>query len=502
MSETSSQPPVVRVQQGELSGTTDRGALAFLGIPYAAAPFGDGRLRPPRPAPPWDGVRDATAFGPTSPKVDYPPPYRPLFPEVDIPGEDCLNLNVWTPATTGALPVLVWVHGGAFMNGSGSVGEYNGAAFARDGVVCVTINYRLGAEGFLFTADTDERAANPGLLDQVAALEWVRDNIAAFGGDPGRVTLAGESAGAMSVTTLLSMPAAAGLFQQAIAQSGAAAHTMGPDDGRRVAGFLAEALGVEPTRAAVAGVDPARLAQAAAQLAQEVQTAPDPQKWGALAMTATPFMPTVDGTVVPRPPLAAIAAGQGSDVALLIGSDQDEFRLFLVADGSIDRIDEAALIGAAAAYGLSGEAVDTYRRNRPGSSPGDLLAAIVTDWSFRVPALRVAEARAGRGAPTWVYRFDHRSPAFDGALGACHAVEIPFVFDTLAEPGTRARLGDDPPRAVADTTHAVWVGFVSRGDPGWAPYTPDSRVTGVIEEKVRAVDDPAGEERLLWDGVR
>ncbi len=216
--------PVVTIKDGALRGTATAGVSAFLGIPYAAPPFGANRMRPPQPVQPWDGERDATAFGPTVPKGDYPPMYQPLFPEVVIAGEDCLNLNVWTPDPgASGLPVLVWVHGGSFMNGSGSVGEYDGTAFARDGVVCVTINYRLAAEGFLFTGDD---AANLGLLDQLAALRWVQANIAAFGGDPGRVTVAGESAGAMSVTTLLSMPLSSGLFRQAIAQSGAAAHSL------------------------------------------------------------------------------------------------------------------------------------------------------------------------------------------------------------------------------------------------------------------------------------
>ncbi|WP_214402457.1 carboxylesterase/lipase family protein [Pseudonocardia lacus] len=498
MSETSS-APVVRVQQGELRGTTDRGALAFLGVPFAAPPFGADRMRAPRPAAAWEGVRDATRFGPTSPKGPYPPQYQDLFVEVDIPGEDCLNLNVWAPDTAGSAPVLVWIHGGSFMNGSGSVAAYNGAAFARDGVVCVTVNYRLGAEGFLYTGDD---TANPGLLDQVAALRWVRDNIAAFGGDPGRVTVAGESAGAMSVTTLLSMPAAEGLFQQAIAQSGAAAHTMGPEDGRRVAGFLAEALGVEATREAIAAVPVERVTAAASALTEEVQTAPDPQKWGALAMSLLPFMPTVDGEVVPRPPLAAITDGVGAGVPLLIGSTKDEGRLFSVPAGAIGAIDEATLAGAAAAYGLAPADVEVYRRNRPDARPGDLLAAIVTDWFFRVPALRVAEARAAATAPTWVYRFDHWSTSYDGELGACHAVELPFVFDTLHEPSTRPLVGDAAPQVVADTTHATWVSFIRRGDPGWAPYTTGSRTTGLINDKVEAVDDPAGDERRLWDGVR
>ena len=212
--------PVVRLADGAVRGKVSSGVAAFLGISYAAPPFGAYRMRPPQHVLPWQGERDATAFGPTVPKGDYPPQYARLFPEVVVPGDDCLNLNVWTPDINAAgLPVLVWIHGGSFMNGSGSVGAYDGTAFARDGVVCVSINYRLAAEGFLFLG---EGTANLGLLDQLAALRWVQDNISAFGGDPARVTVAGESAGAMSVTTLLSMPLAEGLFAQAIAQSGAA----------------------------------------------------------------------------------------------------------------------------------------------------------------------------------------------------------------------------------------------------------------------------------------
>src|SRR5262245_42429151 len=194
------QHPVVQLRDGAVRGRTESGISSFLGIPYAAAPFGADRMRPPQPALPWDGIRDASAFGPTVPKGDYPPQYAALFPEVVIAGNECLNLNVWTPdPSASGLPVLVWLHGGSFMNGSGSVGAYDGAAFARDGVVFVSINYRLSAEGFLFL---DDGTANLGLLDQLAALRWVQDNIAAFGGDPARVTVAGESAGAMSVTTL------------------------------------------------------------------------------------------------------------------------------------------------------------------------------------------------------------------------------------------------------------------------------------------------------------
>ncbi len=291
------QRPVVQLPDGAVRGKVESGVSVFLGIPYAAPPFGPRRMQPPQPVPAWDGVRDAAEFGPTVPKGDYPPQYAALFPEVVIPGADCLNLNVWTPGPGAAgLPVLVWIHGGSFMNGSSSVGAYDGAAFARDGVVCVSINYRLAAEGFLFLGDG---IANLGLLDQLAALQWVQRNIAAFGGDPARVTVAGESAGAMSVTTLLSMPLAEGLFTQAITQSGAAAHTLTPDEGAMVAGYLADALGVPADRDSVTAVPLDKLVRAASDLVVEVQTVPDPARWGQLTLSLLPFAPTVDGTILP-----------------------------------------------------------------------------------------------------------------------------------------------------------------------------------------------------------
>src|SRR6266566_6312137 len=479
------QHPVVRLKDGVVRGTTKSGVSAFLGIPYAAPPFGANRMLPPQPVATWEGERDATAFGPTVPKGDYPPQYVPLFPEVVIPGEDCLNLNVWTPdISAGGLPVLVWIHGGSFMNGSGSVGAYDGTAFARDGVVCVTVNYRLAAEGFLFL---DDGIANLGLLDQLAALRWVQENIAAFGGDPGRVTVAGESAGAMSVTTLLSMPLAAGLFGQAIAQSGAGAHTLTADEGRMVSGYLAEALGVPPDRESIKAVPLDKLVQAASDLVVEVQTTPDPARWGQLTLSLLPFAPTVDGSVLPTAPLASLSAGQGGNVPLLIGSNRDEARLFLVAAGTIDLVDEPTLTAVAGAYGLSGPGLEVYRGNRPGASPGDLLAAVITDWFFRIPPIRVAEARALAGAGagaggTWMYRFDHPDPRDNHRFGACHAAEIPFVFDTATRGELRPLIGDAPSSAVADRAHRVWVDFITRGDPGWARYDVERRTTGLLSD--------------------
>ena len=498
MTETA-QHPVVRLKDGAVRGRVESGVAAFLGIPYAAPPFGANRMRPPQPVQAWEGERDAAAFGPTAPKGDYPPQYALLFPEVVIPGEDCLNLNVWTPDVNAAgLPVLVWIHGGSFMNGSGSVGAYDGTAFARDGVVCVTINYRLGAEGFLFL---DDGVANLGLLDQLAALQWVQGNIAAFGGDPGRVTVAGESAGAMSVTTLLSMPLASGLFGQAIAQSGAGAHTLTKDEGLMVGGYLAEALGVDADRDAIKAVPLETLVRAASDLVVEVQTMPDPAKWGQLVLSLLPFAPTVDGSVLPAAPLASFGAGQGGNVPLLIGSNRDEARLFLVAASTIDLVDEPTLAAAAGGYGLSDAGLAVYRANRPGASPGDILAAVVSDWFFRVPPIRVAEARAAAGN-TWMYRFDRPEPEDNHGFGACHAAELPFVFDTATREDIRPLVGDTPSQVIADRTHRVWVDFITHGNPGWAPYDTARRTTGVLTEDVTAVDDPAGDERALWESIR
>jgi para-nitrobenzyl esterase len=367
-------------------------------------------------------------------------------------------------------------------------------------VVCVTINYRLAAEGFLFL---DDGQANLGLLDQLAALRWVQDNIAAFGGDPARVTVAGESAGAMSVTTLLSMPLSRGLFTQAIAQSGAGAHTLTAQQGRTVAGYLAKALGVPADLESIKAVPLDTLVRAASDLVVEVQTNPDPARWGQLTLSLLPFAPAVDGTVLPAAPVPALAAGQGSEVPLLIGSNRDEARLFLVAPGVIDQVDESALAAAAGAYGLSPEGLEVYRASRPDASPGDVLAAVISDWFFRLPAIRVAETRAAAAAAgTWMYRFDLPEPADNHRLGACHAAEIPFVFDTAGRPDARPLIGDAPAQAVADRVHRVWVDFIAGGDPGWAPYEAGRRTTALLTAEVTPVDDPAGDERAVWDGVR
>ncbi len=467
-------------------------------MPFAPAPFGERRFAAPGPPPSWDGERDATRYGPTAPKPPYPVPIDAILPEPVIPGEDCLNLNVWAPDPLGdAGPVLVWIHGGAFVNGSGAVPAYDGTAFARDGVVCVTINYRLGVDGF---ALIDGTVANRGLLDQIAALEWVRDNIAAFGGDPGNVTIAGESAGAMSVGALIAMPRARGLFRRAILQSGAGNHALTPETAGRVTAALAQRLGVAPTAAAFAAVPIDRLTAEQAALTVQIGAEPLADKWGEIVTNLMPFEPVIDGDVLPSLPLDAIRAGAGAELDVLIGTNLEEHALFLVPSGLVDLINDDAL---AYTLGLIGTEPGRIRPvYGPDGAPGEVLLAALTDWFFRIPAVRVAEARAERGAPTHVYEFGWRSPLFAGRLGACHALEIPFVFDVLDAPETSLIAGPDrPPQQLADEMHAAWTAFVRGGRPGWDPYLPDRRVRRFALPG-EVVDDPRAEQRRVWDAIR
>ena len=496
---------VVPIQSGTVRGRVADGVYVFQGIPFAAPPFGPNRLRPPQPVEPWSGVRDALTFGPKSPQPPYSPMVALLLPELVGPGEDCLTLNVWTPDLGAAgLPVMVWIAGGMFeYHGTGASPWYDGTQFARDGVVCVTINYRVGADGFLAL---DDRNANRGLLDQIAALEWVRDNIAAFGGDPAHVAIVGESAGAMSVGTLLAMPRAKGLFRRAIVESGGAHQVIAAEDGQSVARILADSLGVAPTQAALAAVAVDRLLEAQVALDAELYAEPDPAKWGRdVARSRLAWQPVVDGDHIPTRPIDRIAAGASADVNVMTGSNLDEFNLFLVADGSIDQITSQALTGLMANYGLPAEtALATYREAHPGASVGGLFSAVQGDWWMRVPALQLADAHAKnttRAGSTFMYEFAWRSPQFNGRLGAAHGLEIPFVFDTLGHE-TEALWGSDPPQALADTMHAAWVAFVTNGEPGWPLYDLTRRATMRFDATSEVIDDPRAAMRTLWEGVR
>lgn len=489
---------IVTISHGRLRGSTAHGVRSFKAIPYAAAPVGPLRFAPPQQPEPWDGERDATAFGPTATKPGYTPPFDGLLPDIEIAGDDKLTCNVWTPEDADTLPVMVWIHGGAFVNGSGAVAVYDGGAFARDGVVLVTINYRLGVDGFLFL---DDGVANLGLLDQVAALEWVRDEIAAFGGDPGNVTVFGESAGAMSVGTLLSMPRASGLFHRAILQSGGAHHVLGPQTATRVGHALAERLGVAADREAIAEVPLDALLAAQRALGLEVTDPATRGQWAEAGVNQMAFEPVVDGDIVPRPPIQAIADG-GLDIPVMVGSNSDEFAFFMIPTRLHGMIDEATLGMAISAYGLPEDTAARYRERHPGAGPGKVLEAILTDWFFRIPALRIAEIQAATATPAHVYEFAWDSPSFDGELGACHALEIGFVFDRLDREENAPMAGDSPPQALADRMHAAWVAFATSGDPGWPAYDLDARTTMRFDTGDEVVTDPDAGTRTLWNGIR
>lgn len=492
---------VVHTRQGKVRGSVADGVHAFKGIPYAAPPFGENRFRLPEPVAPWDGVRDALTYGPKSPQPPYPPQISAVLPELAPAGEDCLSLNVWSADLGPARqPVMVWIPGGMFeYHATGASPWYDGSRFARDGVVCVTINYRVGAEGFLYLGNG---VANLGLLDQVAALKWVRENIAAFGGDPDNVTIFGESAGAMSVAMLLSMPCAEGLFRRAIAQSGAAHHVLSAATAQRVGQRLAEKLGAEARREVIAAIPVDRLLQAQAELAAELAARPDPERWGGeIALNLMAWQPVIDGDVIPARPLDRIAAGAGAGIDVIIGTNAAEHRLFLVPGGAIDQVTPKMLAGVVAAYGLPIEAtLAAYRAAHPYANAGDLLAAIQTDWCWRIPAIRLADARARSAAATYMYEFAWRSPHLDGRLGACHALEIPFVFDVLGN-GTEPLWGAAPPQQLADAMHAAWVSFAAHGDPGWPEYDISRRATMRFDTTSEVVNDPRSWERELWAGV-
>lgn len=493
---------VVRIRQGAVQGSAADGVAAFKGIPYASPPVGPNRFRPPQPTESWEGVREALTYGPTAPKAPYVPPYDMLIPEIDIPGEDYLNLNIWSPDLGQArLPVMVWIHGGAFANGSGSVPAYDGTRFARDGVVCVTINYRLGADGFLYLGDG---IANLGLLDQIAALTWVQENIATFGGDPTNVTIFGESSGAMSVATLMAMPRATGLFRRAIAQSGAGHHVISPATAQLIGQHLAEKLGVEPTRQAIGAVPINRLVQAQQELRSEISSNPNPERWGEVAANLMPFEPVIDGDLLPARPIDSIAAGASANIDVLVGNNADEFRFFLVPTGMLNVVNEDILSRAVAGYGLPvAQILATYRATRRDATPGDLLAAISTDWFYRIPAIRLAEVHAQQDAgATYMYEFAWQPPTFDGRLGACHALEMPFVFDNLDKQGFAGLAGTNPPQQVADAMHASWVAFATCGQPGWPQYDLRRRVTMRFDTTSEPVEDPRPAERMLWEDRR
>ncbi len=474
-----------KVDAGALRGA-DRGAhAAFLGIPYATAT----RFAAPAPAPSWAGVRDATSAGPVAPQDPLVgPPYRAVAPE----SEDCLSLNVFTPAADGARrPVLFWIHGGGFSHGAGSQPQYDGGPLAERGdVVVVTINYRLGPLGYLYLGghggDAWGAAANAGQLDQVLALEWVRDNIAGLGGDPGNVTIFGQSAGGAAVGTLLAMPRARGLFHKAIAMSGTANRLPTREAASAAATAFLSRLGTP---------DGGREALLAAEVPAMMQ---------AQGVRGT-LGPLVDGDSVPVQPLDAVLDGAVRQVPLLVGTTRDEAKLYVRPDRP--QLDDESLLERARrtlprrAADRAAEVIAVYRSSRAGRGLGatnnDIEDALVTASRFRMPAVRLAEAQRAHQPATYLYQVDQER----GALGACHGIEIPFVFGTLWP------TAGDAAKQLAHQMMDAWLAFARTGDPShdgigsWPAYEATTRHTMVFGRTTGMAAAPFEEERALWGSM-
>ena len=484
-----SAPPEAQTAAGRVAGDSVNGLHVFRGVPFARVP---GRFKPPVPLDPWPGVRDATEFGPAA--AQNRDRLEAIWGERLDPGsEDCLTVNVWTPGLDGRRPVLVLIHGGAFIIGSGRWPWMDGTRLARRGdLVVVTFNYRVGVFGYLDLPEYPG-SGNVGLLDQVAALEWVRDNIAAFGGDPAAVTVLGQSAGAISLCALLATPRARGLIPRAWCMSGAGNFVRTPEYAARITAKVQKLAGGD-----LAAVPTARLSEIQHQLMNR------PDFLGEL-----PFGPVVDGHVLPAPPLHAIAHGAAADVPLVAGTTREEVRLWVLYNPMLNWIPPAALRKWLRSLGLRfGEIDALYRAAYPLANKPQLSMAIATDALFWMPTVRLLEAQARHRPDTRTYLFAWQTEANGGQLGACHAADMPFLFGNLDAPGARRLVGSAPGEAaVSDTMVNALLAFVRTGDPNhagipeWPPYRPEERSTLVFDKKCEVISDPHPDVRAAWAGL-
>ncbi len=484
--------PVVRTMAGSVRGRFSGGLATFRGIPFARPPVGELRFTAPQPPLPWDGVRAAIAFGPAPPQSALLPILLPA-PPPDADLDDWLTVNVWSPepGAAGRLPVMVWIYGGAYRFGTASQPTYDGASLAARGVVVVTFNHRVGVEGF---AHLPGVPANRGLLDDVAALRWVRENIAAFGGDPDRITVFGESAGAGAVASLLVMPAAKGLFRRAITQS-LPSPFFAPDLATDITAAIAAQAGIPATTEAFTATDPAELAAASDRVRPR-----DHPSWGPTSHGDVPFAPVVDGEVLPSAPWLALAAGAARDVDLIAGHNRDEYRLFTDFAGLRGQISEDMAVNALRGLVPGGDGEKAYRTAYPEAGPEDLYELVHSDWLFRMPSLHLAQAHAAGGGRTFLYELCYSA----GPLGACHSLDVPLVFGTNQELG-EFLLGQQPPAGaveVGNVMRAEWTAFAKDGDPGWPPYAPGRRLTRIYDRESSVGPYPEEPSMHVWDQRR
>jgi para-nitrobenzyl esterase len=510
--------PIVEIAGGKLRGASSNGIYSFKGVPYGASTAGRNRFMPPEPPQPWTGVRDALAYVGRAWQLPNRSKRRPVLETLLGPadttpeGEDCLTLNVWTPelGDGGRRPVMVWLHGGAFAYGSGNRAVTDGANLARRGdVVVVSVNHRLNIFGFLNLADLAGPAwahsGNAGMLDLVAALGWVRDNIARFGGDPGNVTILGESGGGGKVSVLLAMPAARGLFHRAIIQSGAAIRMSTRERATALAEAVLREVGLRASECEQLQALPAE--QLAAAIAPAARTV-GRSRWPLL--DRYDFGPVVDGLDLPRHPGEPDAPVTADDIPLMIGGTREESAFFLADDDAVwnGTLSEAELrqrveaVAGAQTDGL----LDAYGSSMPRATPGDRLIAAVTGSNFWIRTVSLAERYAARRrTPVYMYSLDWQSPAHDGRLKAHHAMDLPFVFDNVDVADTTA--GASGARELAARVAATWIAFARNGNPAnpaipdWPAYSRDERATMVFDNTCRVVHDPDRAARLLWSRV-
>lgn len=513
---TASRSPVVETASGCVVGMTSAGVHVFKGIPYGASTAGTHRFMPPRKPDPWTGVREAIVYAGRSPQAAagaQRPELATVWGAVDtLPvGEDCLTLHVWTPALDKAKrPVMVWLHGGAFSYGSANSPRYDSTNLAgRNDVVVVAVNHRLNIFGHLDLSGVgDARFAssgNVGLLDLVAALEWVRDHAARFGGDPGNVTIFGQSGGGGKVCALLAMPGARGLFHKAIVQSGASVRFAERERTSRLAEAVLKHLGLRPDQLDVLQALPLARLQEAVEPAQK--TLPRPHY---PLLDRYNFGPVIDGDVLPAHPFDPASSALSDEVPILIGGTKDESAIFLAPDDAVwnRTVSEDELRKRIAA--VAGDDADTllayYKRRDPTASPAERLITALTASNFGVRSVLLVERKAARAkAPVWMYSFDWQTPAFGGRLKSPHSVEVPFVFDTLGVIGEAHRTPGA--QALADRVSRTWAAFARHGTPAnngipaWPAYSAERRATMLLDDTCRVVVDPDGEVRPLWEKV-